>query len=173
VIDCNRPPSGNTGLIVETSDGATIPANAGLTPAEIEQRLVEIHRPYHDRIAAILRDRAATGTRHILLMMHSFTPRMNGLDRPWRLGVLHLHDSPYSNAVLVRLQDALGDAVGDNEPYAMDGTDYSAPRHSGESGFDYLELEVRQDLIATAEQQTEMADWLAPILRDALADIRG
>jgi len=171
VIDCNRPPSGHSGLIVETSDGTAVPANLGLAPHEVEQRLAEIHRPYHDRIAALLRDRVATGRPHILLMMHSFTPRMNGLDRPWRFGVLHLNNSRYSDAVLARLRAALGDLVGDNEPYAMDGTDYSAPRHSTESGFDYLELEVRQDLITTADQQADMARWLAPILLQARADV--
>jgi predicted N-formylglutamate amidohydrolase len=51
----------------------------------------------------------------------------------------------------------------------MDGTDYTAPRHSRESGFDYLELEVRQDLIGDTAGQAAVADWLAPLLRDVAA----
>ena len=170
VIDCNRPPQ-SPGLIVERSDGASIPGNVGLSAAAVEQRLAEVYRPYHDRIAGILRARAATGRRHALILLHSFTPRMNGADRPWRYGVLHLNDSPLSTAMLARLRAEIGEDAGDNEPYAMDGTDYTAPRHSRDSGFDYLELEVRQDLIADAAGQAAVADWLAPILSEMEAVI--
>jgi predicted N-formylglutamate amidohydrolase len=166
VIDCNRPPH-HPGSIVETSDGTVIPANRGLTAEAVEQRLAEIHRPYHGRISDILRDRVATGRRHILLFLHSFTPTMDGFDRPWRYGVLHLNNSPFSAEVLKRLRAELGEAAGDNQPYSMDGTDYSAPTHAKMSGFDYLELEVRQDLIADAAGQRAAAAWLLPILADA------
>ncbi len=170
VIDCNRPLE-SPGLVVEVSDGTPIPGNVDLGEGDIERRLAEIYRPYHDKIAELLRARVATGRRHMLILLHSFTPRMNGFDRPWRYGVLHLHDSPLSTAMLARLQAEVGDAVGDNQPYAMDGTDYTAPRHSRESGFDYLELEVRQDLIADAAGQKAVADWLAPILTEVVASI--
>jgi predicted N-formylglutamate amidohydrolase len=167
VIDCNRPEDSPT-LIVQTSDGTPIPGNIGLAPEAVRQRLDEVYHPYHDRIAGLLRERVATGRRHVIVLMHSFTPRMNGFDRPWRFGVLHLNDSPLSKATLARLREELGDQVGDNEPYAMDGTDYTAPRHSRESGFDYLELEVRQDLIADAAGQAAVANWLAPILKEVV-----
>jgi predicted N-formylglutamate amidohydrolase len=168
VIDCNRPPDSDT-LVVQRSDGTDIPGNLDLGPQEIEQRLAEIYHPYHDRIAEGLRARAATGRRSMLVLLHSFTPRMNGIDRPWRYGVLHLGNSPLSLAMLARLRNEIGEEVGDNQPYAMDGTDYTAPRHSRESGFDYLELEVRQDLIGDAAGQAAVADWLAPLLRDVAA----
>ena len=170
VIDCNRWPD-HPGLIVETSDGTAIPANQRLTPEEVEQRLAEIHRPYHDRISDILQGRMATGRRHILLFLHSFTPRMDGFDRPWRYGVLHLRNSPFSDEMLKRFSAELGDAVGDNQPYSMDGTDYSAPTHAKMSGFDYLELEIRQDLIADDAGRRAAATWLCPILMAAIAAI--
>ena len=166
VIDCNRH-ADNPQLIVGTSDGVAVPGNLGLSPEAVEQRLAQIYRPYHDRIAEVLRARQATGRRHVLVLLHSFTPRMNGLERPWRFGVLHLHNSPLSFAALRRLRAELSvSEVGDNEPYAMDGTDYTAPRHAAESGFDYLELEVRQDLIADATGQRQVALLLAPLLQD-------
>jgi len=169
VIDCNRP-QGSPQLIVERSDGAEIPGNVALGPDAVGQRLAEIYHPYHARIAAALKDRAATGRRHALVLLHSFTPRMGGSDRPWRYGVLHLGDSALSTAMLERLRAALGDEVGDNQPYAMDGTDYTAPRHSRDSGFDYLELEVRQDLIGDEPGQAAVAAFLAPILKEAWRD---
>ena len=168
VIDCNRPPD-SPELIVTRSDGTEVPGNLGLTPEQVEQRMAEIHRPYHDRIADVLAARVATGRRHVMILLHSFTPRMRGFDRPWRYGVLHLGDSALSTAMLTRLKAELGDEAGDNEPYAMDGTDYTAPRHSRESGFDYLELEVRQDLIADEAGQTAVANWLAPIFQSVVA----
>ncbi len=170
VIDCNRPPK-SPDLIVERSDGTDVPGNLCLTLEQAAQRLAEIHRPYHKRIAAILRHRVATGPRHVLILLHSFTPRMRGIDRPWRYGVLHLNDSPLSSAMLARLQTELGAEVGDNQPYAMDGTDYTAPRHSRESGVDYLELEIRQDLIGDEAGQAAVADWLEPILMEVAASI--
>ena len=170
VIDCNRWPD-HPGLIVEASDGTAVPANHGLTPEKVDQRLAEIHRPYHARISDILRDRVATGRRHVLIFLHSFTPTMGGFDRPWRYGVLHMKNSPFSDEMLKRLSAELGDAVGDNQPYSMDGTDYSAPTHSKASGFDYLELEIRQDLIADDQGRRAVATWLFPILTAALAAI--
>jgi predicted N-formylglutamate amidohydrolase len=45
---------------------------------------------------------------------------------------------------------------------AMDGTDFTIPCHADPRGLDYLELEVRQDLIADAPGQEELADILGP-----------
>jgi predicted N-formylglutamate amidohydrolase len=169
VVDCNRPID-SPQLMVASSDGSLVPGNTALSPAHIEQRLDAIYHPYHDQIAAVLAERAAGQRRHVLILVHSFTPVMNGFERPWRLGVLHLGDSPLSSAMLARLRNELGEAVGDNQPYAMNGTDYTAPRHARESGFDYLELEIRQDLISDAAGQEAMAAWLAPLLQKAVRD---
>ncbi len=51
---------------------------------------------------------------------------------------------PLSLAVLARLKAALGEAAGDNLPYAMgEGTDNTIPLHADARGLDYLEIEVR------------------------------
>jgi len=168
VIDCNRRP-GADASIAAVSDGVEIAGNQGLGLAEIAARLAEIYQPYQDEIARTLDGR--TGT--VLVSLHSFTPSMQGQDRPWRLGVLHRGDSAFSRAVLARLQADLGDAVGDNQPYRMDETDNTVPLHADARGLDYLELEVRQDLLATAQAQSDMADWLAPRLAAALRDVLG
>ena len=55
----------------------------------------------------------------LLVMMHSFTPAMNGVSRPWHCGVLYHRDARFAHA----LRDALlaeGDlVVGDNQPYSV------------------------------------------------------
>ena len=164
VIDCNRDP-GRPDAIAETSDGVAVPRNAALTASARADRVSEIFAPYHARIAAEIDARRAAGQRPILLALHSFTPVMAGEARPWRFGVLHMGGSPLSDATLAGLRAALDPAlVGDNAPYRMDGTDFTVPHHAIAKGLDYLELEVRQDLIAGAAGRAEVAALLAPML---------
>jgi predicted N-formylglutamate amidohydrolase len=101
--------------------------------------------------------------------VHSFTPALNdGAPRPWSVGVLHDGQSAAS-AALLRLLRAQGNlVVGDNQPYAMDDADYTAPHHAGRRGLDAVELEVRQDLIGDEGGALRMADRLAPLLAEAV-----
>ncbi len=126
VIDCNRAPE-QAASIVEVSDGVTIPGNLGLHPDQRAARAAEIHEPYHRRIGQELEARNARGLRTVLVCQHSFTPSFNGQARPWEVGVLHLGDSAISRAMLDLLRTETALTVGDNEPYAMDGTDFTAP----------------------------------------------
>jgi predicted N-formylglutamate amidohydrolase len=167
VIDCNRALS-SRGSIVEISDGVAIPGNSGLTLADRRARIANIYLPYHDRIASELTERKARGARTILVSLHSFTPVMDGEARPWRLGVLHRNDSQFSLKVLGALRQELGDEVGDNEPYAMDGIDYTIPFHADAHGLEYVEVEVRQDLIASAEGEQTIGALLARVLAQAM-----
>ena len=148
-----------------------MPGNAGLSAADRQARIDQIARPYHARIARELDVRAARGQPTILVSLHSFTPSMGGVDRPWRYGVLHMGDSPFSRAVLGRLRAELGELAGDNEPYTMDGTDFTIPFHARPRGLDYLELEIRQDLIADPSGQRAAAALLTRLLPAALGDI--
>jgi predicted N-formylglutamate amidohydrolase len=167
VIDCNRDP-GRPDAIAETSDGVIVPGNAALSASARADRLTEVFTPYHARIVAEIETRRVAGRSTILLALHSFTPAMAGAARPWRFGVLHMGGSPMSEAMLAVLRAALDPAlVGDNAPYRMDETDYTVPRHAIARGLDYLELEVRQDLIADAGGQAEVAALLGPLLEAA------
>ncbi|HEX4710266.1 N-formylglutamate amidohydrolase [Phenylobacterium sp.] len=173
VIDCNRDPA-RADAIPEVSDGTAVPGNRGLSAAERRARVAEVAEPYHAAIAAELDARTALGRPTTLVSLHSFTPHMDGLDRPWRFGVLHAEDSAFSRAVLARLRAQVGAGlVGDNAPYSMDDVDFTIPRHARPRGLDYLELEVRQDLIARAAGQRQVAGRLAELLPHALADAGG
>ena len=164
VIDCNRQP-GAADAAPAVSDGTAIPGNVGLSEADMAVRRDEIYAPYQDRIAAELDARAAASRPTLLVSLHRFTPEMGGFARPWRFGVLHRNDSAFSRAMLAVLRETLGEeVVGDNQPYAMDGTDNTIPLHAAARGLDYLEIEVRQDLIAAAAGQDEVAALLARLL---------
>ncbi len=170
VIDCNRDPA-RADSIVLASDGTDVPGNAALSPAGRAARRSEIFEPYHAAIANQIDARAAAGLSTVLVAVHSFTPVMAGFDRPWRHGILHLGQSAFSRAVLARLSAASEAPVGDNEPYAMDDVDYTAPHHAIGRGYDYVELEINQALIGEAAGQRAQAAFLAPLLTEALADI--
>jgi len=163
VIDCNRDPA-RADSICEVSDGVAIPGNAALGARAKAARVREIFQPYHARIAAELDGRNGPT---VVVSVHSFTPVLAGEARPWRFGVLHLGNSAFSQAMLGRLRVALGDdLVGDNQPYRVDGTDYTVPHHAVGRGLDYLELEVRQDLIGDAAGEASIAALLAPMLSE-------
>lgn len=172
VIDCNRDPV-RADSIPEISDGTVIPGNAALTPAERAARIAQVFTPYHDRIAAELDQRAARGLPTVVVALHSFTPVMQAFARPWRFGILHLGGSPFSDAMLARLRaEPDRPDVGDNEPYRMDDVDFTIPHHAIGRGLDYVELEVRQDLLADEAGQQAIAERLARVLPAALADCR-
>jgi predicted N-formylglutamate amidohydrolase len=59
------------------------------------------------------------------------------------------------------LRDDAELTVGDNEPYQMDGTDYTVPLHAFPRDLAYAEIEVRQDLVDTSEGQAIWASHLS------------
>ena len=171
VIDCNRDPAAPDAM-PERSDGTLIPANVDLDAAAQAAREAAIHAPYHGAIAAALDRRHAAGQPTILVSLHSFTPVMNGVARPWQVGVLHdAGATAFAAALLAELRGRGDLTVGDNEPYRMDLVDYTVPRHAFPRRLPYAEIEVRQDLISDAEGEERWADLLATVLRAAAARI--
>lgn len=167
VIDCNRAPSAADAM-PEVSDGTPIPANAALGTMDRDARVAAIHAPYQQAIADEIARRDDIGQATVLVALHSFTPVMRGFARPWEIGVLyHRGDATFAQAVLALLRQDGRWTVGDNEPYAMDTIDYTIPRHAYPRRLPYVELEVRQDLIAEEAGQREWADALATVLTNA------
>jgi predicted N-formylglutamate amidohydrolase len=171
VIDCNRAP-GRPDSIVTVGDGWDVAGNRDLSKSDAEARRLEVFEPYHARIAAELDRRRAGRLDTVLVCVHSFTPRMNGFDRPWHVGVLHLGDSPASSAMLDLLRSEPDLVVGDNEPYAMDSVDFTAPFHGHRRGLDAIELEVRQDLLQNPTSAGRIAEMLLRLLPRAIAPLR-
>ena len=165
VVDCNRDPASSEAVPAE-SDRTPVPGNANLDAAAREQRIAEIHEPYHAAIAAALEARVET----IFVALHSFTPVLAGSARPWQIGVLHNgHNDGFAQRLLDWLERNAGLVVGDNEPYRMDDTDYTVPRHAFPAGLPYVEIEVRQDRLDTSAAIDRMADVLARGMAAALA----
>jgi predicted N-formylglutamate amidohydrolase len=168
VIDCNRPLESSTS-IVDHSEYTKIPANRALSPEQVAARAQAIFHPYHQRILAELERRERAQQQTIFIAMHSFTPRFKGFDRPWHCGVLYNRDSRLARP-LIQLLAREGLEVGDNQPYFVsDDSDYGIPHYGERRGNLSVELELRQDLITTAEQQASWAVLLARVLPAAVA----
>ncbi|MCT0206845.1 N-formylglutamate amidohydrolase [Synechococcus sp. CS-1332] len=170
VVDANRPPDAPDSIVCHSEAGA-IAANANLAPAERQQRLEEIFHPYHRRIGAELEARRVRGQPSVLVTLHSFTPVLGADVRPWHVGVLYGRDGRLARRIRQELERECGLPVGDNEPYAVsDASDYTLVAHGERRRIPHVELEIRQDLLATEAGQKEWAQRLAGVLENALAE---
>ena len=167
VIDCNRNP-GWASAFPEVSEATAIPGNQGLDEAAKVARREAIFEPYHRTIGRLVAVRART----IYVAMHSFTPVYLGAARPMHVAVLYNRNPRLSKILADLLRADGGLAVAENAPYRVsDETDYGVPVHAERNGLDYLELEIRQDLIADETGQAEWAERLARLLPGALRQL--
>lgn len=168
VIDANRPPEAPDS-IVSRSEHTTIAANRNLSVAERQQRVAELFHPYHQRIGAELDARTRRAQPTVLVTLHSFTPVHAGVRRPWHAGVLYGRDGRLGRRMLQLLSAERGLQVGDNEPYAVnDASDFTVVVHGERRRIPHVELEIRQDLLATEAGQREWAERLASLLEQSL-----
>jgi predicted N-formylglutamate amidohydrolase len=171
VIDCNRPLDA-VDSITPRSESTVIPGNQGVGAGAADERARAIFLPYHDDIRGALDQRQALGRQTVIIAMHSFTPVFLDVARPWHVGVLYNRDARVARPLLQALRDEGDVVVGDNEPYAVsDVTDYSVVHHGERRGLPHVEVEIRQDLIATAQGQDAWAERLARLLPAAIAAI--
>lgn len=174
VVDCNRA-STALDAMPAVSDGTMVPGNATLDGEARAARVAAVHAPYHDAIAVTIARRTAAGRPTALVALHSFTPAMRGpktlCARPWHCGILHDGANDVLAKALLAALRAEGDlVVGDNEPYAMDGIDYTVPRHAFAAGLPYVEIEVRQDLLGDDAGVGAWATRLTRLLPAAVLD---
>jgi predicted N-formylglutamate amidohydrolase len=170
VVDCNRDPADATSMPAE-SDGVAVPGNSTLTQAARRQRLETLFKPYHGAIERALDDFADRSVQPAVLSIHSFTPSMNGIARPWHIGVLWDRDPRIPVPLLAALRREAGLTVGDNEPYSSrEPAGYTVRTHAIGRGLPHVAVEIRQDLIADAAGEREWAERLALALTPILED---
>lgn len=153
VCDLNREVHAPA-VIPIASDGHAVPGNM-LDHTAHMARIERFYYPYHAALAALL-DEAPPA---LILSLHSFTPRLESHPeqlRPWQVGVLYNQDDRAAR-IAIPLLTAQGLTVGDNQPYSGKVLNYTMDRHAEAEGRPYLGIELRQDLIGTAEGQAEWA----------------
>ena len=168
VIDPNRGEDDPT-LLMKLYDGTIIPANRHAGAEDLRQRLDRLYHPYHAALAALAARRDDT----VILAIHSFTPCLKGrAPRPWHVGILYSHlDERLSLPLIARLRAEPDLCVGDNEPYAGHLPGDAIDRHALQTGRLNTLIEIRNDLIVTADAQSMWAQRLALILSDVLDNL--
>jgi predicted N-formylglutamate amidohydrolase len=167
VIDCNRAPD-VASAFPEVSEATPVPGNVGVSEVNKAARVEAIFAPYHAAIAGEIQRRGRT----LYVAMHSFTPVYLEQARPMHVAVLYNRNPRLSRLLAGLLREEPGLVVGENAPYRVsDETDYGVPVHAERNGLDYLELEIRQDLIRDEAGQLEWAALLARLLPLAAAEL--
>lgn len=164
VVDCNRnlmDPS----AFLEFGDGVIIQGNRNLRQSDKDRRAGDIYWPYHAAIDAEVQRLTQLGEAPVMFSIHSFTPVLNGVSRPWEIGVLWDADRPTAKVVIAGFEQA-GYYVGDNEPYSGKAPmDFTIDHHAEGAGLRHVGIEIRQDLIDDEEGVERIATILHQIVQ--------
>jgi predicted N-formylglutamate amidohydrolase len=169
LIDPNRGTDDPT-LVMRIADGHIVPGNARIGQEEIDARIARFYQPYDDAIGATLDAMEAVRPGTAVIAMHSYTPAMKGIARPWEITVIWDFDPRLNLSLLRALEREPGLIVGENEPYQGGYAGDTIDRHCLRRGLAHALVEIRQDLIGDAETAQAWGKRLAGILRPLLSD---
>lgn len=172
VYDCNRAPD-MPGAMPTRSEIHDIPGNASISAEERLARTKAIYLPFQNGLHNLLAERIALGRRPVVVTIHSFTPVYFGKPRDVEFGVIHDADPAYAQAIVRAARQATQLVTELNAPYsAADDVTHTLRVAATPYGLQSAMLEIRNELIATAEAQEAMAELLAPVLNMGLVEIQ-
>ena len=167
MIDCNRSLDAPD-LIVSEADSITVPGNY-ISEEERRIRAATIHEPFHAALSRLIEARLAARRPTALVSVHSFTPVLNGLARPWAVGIIFGGDRRLADPLIAGLNDDGSLVVGVNEPYSpADRVFYTHERHAEPRNLPSAMIEIRNDLIEDQASQRAMAVRLAGLMNEAM-----
>lgn len=169
VYDCNRK-SGVESAVMAESDGVTIPGNVGLSHDDIEARRNRYYQPFFEALSSCLACRVEQDRPSVIVTIHSFTPIYKGIKRELDLGILHDSDARLADELLSVTAKEDGLVVYRNAPYSsLDDVTHTLVEHGIKAGRLNVMLEIRNNLIATNEEQgalaTRLSKWLVEACR--------
>lgn len=171
VVDCNRATDAPD-AILDRSETVDIPGNIGLDEDARRERFERYAAPFHEALSACLDARATRPRPPVLVTVHSFTPVYAGVRRDVELGILHDTDSRFADALLRAADTEFAMGVRRNEPYGPeDGVAHTLVTHGIRRGLLNAMIEIRNDLIVSADAQRAMAKCLARCAAEALATV--
>jgi predicted N-formylglutamate amidohydrolase len=163
VVDCNRHLL-DPGAFLVFGDGVLITGNRNLSAESKAARAESVYWPYHKAIDGEVRRLRLQARLPILLSIHSFTPVLDGVARPWQVGILWDKDR-HTAELLIKAFAAAGYHVGDNEPYSGKAPqEFTLDHHAESAGLPHAGIEIRQDLIDTAEGVDRMVSVMRSIV---------
>ena len=158
VIDCNRYPA-SPEATPSVSDGRLIVANQDIPAIQRERRMAEVFISYHRAVSLQLENAMDAGHRPVVLSIHSCTPQLGNIVRPWEIGIGWTRDTRVALPMVTALRAIPGLIVGDNQPYSLEiGHDFTVPEHALLRGLAHLQVEFRNDLVATIAGAYRFAD---------------
>jgi len=168
VIDCNRPP-GSAQSIPAVSDRVAIPGNAALSAEGRRRREAEIFAPYAE---ACHREAARAGIRYAF-SLHSFTPVMQGLPRPWDVGFLYRDRCSRAERLLDLARNLWPEmTIGDKQPYGIDEeTDWFIPACAEKRRIPHCLVEVRNDHLPDDDGCRLWADHLYSLMTHFMENV--
>ncbi len=170
LVDPNRFPE-DPSCIPDCSDGTIIPGNQSLSDSARKSRFTRFFDPYHAAVDKQLEDFRSRSIVPLVISVHSFTPVMGGIQRPWHVGVLWDEDQRVAGPLLTALRRENGLHVGNNKPYhAKEPVGYTMEWHIQRTGLPHALLEIRQDLISDEGGAREWAKRLACALQLIIPD---
>jgi predicted N-formylglutamate amidohydrolase len=105
----------------------------------------------------------------VSVSIHSMTPVMAGIPRPWQISLSSYQDRSLADPLLAALREPGDIVVGDNQPYDLDpSVDYSTPYHALRRGLPHLQIEFRQDEVTDASGQERWARRLSSAMSAAI-----
>lgn len=169
LYDCNRPPEAPSAM-PSASEIFLIPGNRDLSPQKREARTHAIYRPFHSALKTLLDERG----RGVLVTIHSFTPVYHGASRSCEIGILDDDADPrLAEAVMAAVPPDFPFRVERNVPYsAADGVTHTLREHGVSRRWPSVMIEIRNDLIDSAERQVAMGGLLAAVLQQAAATLK-
>lgn len=170
IYDLNRSPDRPDACPVQ-SEIHHIALNEGLAPSDRLARMQALYLPFHDLVRARIARALVMGQNPVILTVHSFSPVWHGQQRGVEFGVIH-DDKPALARQIAEAAAGLGLVTAMNAPYAAaDHVTHTLRLHALPYGLENAMLELRNDLIATPEQQAALAARLAPVLIRAIAQV--
>ncbi len=168
VVDLNRnleDPSAFPAI----SDGILVPGNLGLDVEKRAERARTFFKPYHEALRRLTRDCTRDDRSPVFVSIHSFTPKLHGVRRPWHIGVLWDKDPRLAIPFMEALRGSGDIVIGDNEPYSgRHPADFTIDHQAEPLGLAHIGIEIRQDLINDISGQERWGNVLADALESVL-----
>lgn len=169
VYDLNRPPE-HPEAMRSDSEVHHIPGNENLSDEDARARVNAIYKPFCAEVALVLDKAVSQHRRPVLVTIHTFNPVYHGKNRDVELGILHDDDPRLADQMLLEATEHTTMVTRRNEPYGpADGVAHTMRLHAISTGILNVMLEIRNDLVATSEQQENVAGEIENLLRAALS----
>ncbi len=168
VCDLNRQPDYSVTLQSSEHDHMLIPENQPECCCQQEQlrRITALHNPYHDAKFELVSEVRKKHAGVIMLDMHSFTPTWQGTPREVEIGTIRAEKTPLSRALESYLKEQDQYKFISGEPYRVaERPESAANMVKDRNDLQYLGIEIRSDLIDTAEKREKICAFLQDCVR--------